>query len=63
MTRIAVAYIPDNKYIYPTIVSIILIIIYIYIVHPRDFSEHSKNCLLNVEKNIKINVQFIFGKY
>ena len=55
-TIIAVSYATDNKYIYPTIVSITSLVINaanntfynIYILHPGDFQENSKNFLNSV---------------
>ena len=66
--RIAVSYATDNKYIYPTIVSMTSLVdkagnntFYdIYILHPGDFTEKSKNFLKSVEKNYYMRTKIFF---
>lgn len=68
INKIAVSYATDNKYIYPTIVSMTSLVDHagnftfyeIYILHPADFVEYSKNFLRNVENKYKNKCKIIF---
>ena len=67
--NISISYSTDNKYIYPTIVSITSLVnssgiktfYNVYILHPHDFTKKSKKFLKNVEKKYpdKIYIKYI----